>query len=59
MALPCSVLSGQPSFGANAGSAAPLPWGAKEKPQDHQILRLFIGDITVSVSIDHDVINRA
>jgi hypothetical protein len=25
----------------------------------HQILRLFIDDISVSVSIDHDVINRA
>jgi hypothetical protein len=30
MALPCSVLVGQPSFGADAGSAAPLLWGAKK-----------------------------
>ena len=52
------VLVDQPSVDADVG-AARLLWGARKSRRIHQILRLFIDDISVSVSIDHDVINRA
>jgi hypothetical protein len=33
--------------------------GSQQKPQDHQILRLFIGDAPTRALIDDDAINRA
>jgi hypothetical protein len=32
---------------------------SQEKPQDHQILRLLIGDTPTRALIDDDAINRA
>jgi hypothetical protein len=59
MAYCCLVLFDQPFVDADGGSTARLAWGARKSRRIHQILRLFIDDISVSVSIDHDVINRA